>query len=279
MSNTNNEPQGHASQFTPFEWGTIILLAGLANASTFLEELLARTLNASAVTSVIPDKPINYLLWGLTVALALRIAKRDGTATLYMTITGMVFAVVQPAGILWACGFVLAGVVIDTYMSGRRALALAEVAILTVVASMVNRSPELQRLLSSATLDLRGLLGIEVPFFALMLIVILASLFGAFAFPVFEPADRGIRPQSVRYHGRRHPATVHRGSGHAVDPDSDRGRDHPRDADGIPCPHRLHPVQQHAGRRPGLWHRRAGASPVGFGLIGIRSDTSSPQPL
>lgn len=182
MSKTTDESRGRASQFTPFEWGTIILLAGLANASTFLEELLARTLNAPAVTGVIPDRPINYLLWGLAVALALRIARRDGTATLYMTITGMIFAVIQPAGIAWAFGFVLAGVVIDTYLSGRRALALAEVAILTLVASLVNRSPGLQQLLNSVTLDLSALLGIKVPFFALMLIVILASLFGRLHF-------------------------------------------------------------------------------------------------
>lgn len=181
MSNATNRSHDPISRFSPFEWAAIIVLASLANISTFLEEFLTRTFDSS-VRVLLPDRPIHYLLWGLTVALAIRIARRDGTATLYMMIAGAVFAVIQPAGIVWAFGFVLAGIVIDTYMSGRRTLALVEVGLLVLVASVINRNPGLQQLLNSVNLDLAPISGIRVPFLAVMLIVILASIFGRLHF-------------------------------------------------------------------------------------------------
>lgn len=186
MPNISNKSPDHASQFTPFEWATILLLATVANAATFLEELLISTLGSAGIAGMIPGAPINYLLWGLTVAMALRIARRDGTATLYTAVTGAIFALVQPARITWAFGFVLAGIIIDTYVSGRRALALAEVAGVTLVATLLNRSAVLQQLFNRVTLDLRVPFGIEVPFFAVMVIVILATLFGRLHFQVLR---------------------------------------------------------------------------------------------
>jgi hypothetical protein len=184
--------------FTVFELVMIAVMAALENASTFLQQFLLGLLNLSGPIGFVATNLIGYVMWGTTLALALRIAKKNGTATLYMAVNGGLYVFWQGYGLLWWPAWMLGGVLIDAFVSGRKRFAGIGYALAALVTLVVNLSTGLSAegnpvhsglaaLLFNAVFDINDFLGMGIPWVAWLLMIVGAVVAGVLHFRVLRP--------------------------------------------------------------------------------------------